>query len=740
MPNAVKHRAKIKESLKRLQLGMLHDPFEVLGYHDLNAKHKIVTAFLPAAESVSLKGKGPMPRLDGTDFFRITLPLEDKVEKHYCLRWIEKGNANNHEIISPYSFAPQVGDLDIHLFREGRHHHAWRFLGAQMSVIDDINGCQFAVWAPGVQRVSVIGDFNGWDGRRHPMRCRGDSGIWELFIPGLQTADVYKYEILPQHGPAFSKCDPYGRSMALRPDNTSLIPVNSQHDWQDKDWLQQRSEFDWQHSPVSIYECHVGSWRRKSDGNPMNWRQLATELIPWVNELGYTHIELLPISEYPLDESWGYQVSGYFSPTARYGSADDLRYFIDACHQHDIGVILDWVPAHFPKDDFALARFNGKPTYEHADPQRAEHKDWGTLIFDYGRKEVHNFLLTNAVYWIEEFHIDGLRVDAVASMLYLDYSRKQGEWSPNQYGGRENLEAVDFLREMNLTVHSLFPGVLTIAEESTSWPMVSRPPEHGGLGFSLKWNMGWMNDSLSYIESDPVHRKYHQDKLTFSQLYAWSENFVLPLSHDEVVHGKRSMLSKMPGDSWQMMANLRVFYAWQFAHPGKKLQFMGDEFGQWTEWNEQVDIDWPLLDFDSHSGLKKLVSDLNKLYRRQPAMHQLDHESGGFQWIDCDDNEQSTLSLIRRAVDPQDHIICVLNFTPVPRQGYRIGVPGTTSDLNFYGEILNTDSSYYGGSNMGNGKSIVIDQHQWKNFPCSIQLTLPPLAAIFLTINHEENG
>jgi len=727
--NSSTHSTKkpsLSAALVKIQQGLSHDPFEILGCHVLENGQKRITTFLPTAESVKLKGVGAMQRIENSDCFIIDTSKE--IEKHYSLQWVEKGNATKHETTSAYSFGAQIGDLDLHLFKEGKHHHAWHFLGAQITNIDGVSGCKFAVWVPGVLRVSIVGDFNAWDSRRHPMRCRGDSGVWELFIPGIQAADAYKYNILPQQGSAFDKADPYGRSMSLRPETTSLVPQISQHQWQDHDWLEQRKHFDWQHSPISIYECHVGSWRRNSDGSSMNWRQLVDNLIPWVIELGYTHIELLPISEYPLDESWGYQVSGYFSPTARYGSSDDLRFFVDACHQQQLGVILDWVPAHFPKDGFALARFTGEATYEHVDPKRAEHKDWGTLVFDYGRKEVHNFLLANAVYWMEEFHMDGLRVDAVASMLYLEYSRKAGEWSPNIYGGRENLEAIDFLREMNRTVHDLFPGVLTIAEESTTWPMVSRPLELGGLGFSMKWNMGWMNDNLSYIQTEPVHRKYHQNLLTFSQLYAWTENFVLPLSHDEVVHGKRSMLSKMPGDNWQMMANLRLFYAWQYAHPGKKLLFMGDELGQWTEWNELIEIDWPLLDFNSHAGVKKLLSDLNQLYRQQPAMHQLDFDPAGFQWIDCHDSEQSTLSLIRRAQNPEDHIICLLNFTPVPREDYRIGVPASGG----YREILNTDSSYYDGTNLGNLGTLTTDSQNWMGFEQSISLTLPPLAAIFL--------
>jgi 1,4-alpha-glucan branching enzyme len=707
---------------QRVQQGLSHDPFDVLGMHNGE-----VCVFLPPADSVVLEGAGKMQRIAGSDFFVLAPEQDAAIGEHYRLTWTEKHSGTVHRQVSPYSFLPMVGDLDIHLFREGKHHHAWKFLGARLKQSDGIDGCQFAVWAPAVQRVSVVGDFNGWDGRRHPMRCRGDSGIWELFIPGLQAGDAYKYELRTEHGDTYTKTDPYARSMAMRPETTSIVPPETGWSWEDAQWMQARGAFDWQHEPVSIYECHAGSWRRHEDGGFLGWRELAEQLIPWVADMGFTHIELLPVSEYPLDKSWGYQVTGYFAPTARHGSADDLRYFIDQCHVQGIGVILDWVPAHFPRDAHALARFTGVPTYEHPDPRRGEHEDWGTLIFDYGRREVHNFLLTNAVYWLEEFHIDGLRVDAVASMLYLDYSRKPGEWSPNQYGGRENIEAIEFLREMNRVVHGLFPGVLTMAEESTAWPMVSRPVEVGGLGFSMKWNMGWMNDTLAYMQEDPVHRKYNHDKLTFSQLYAWNENFVLPLSHDEVVHGKRSLLSKMPGDHWQKMANLRLLYAWQYAHPGKKLLFMGAELGQWLEWNEATQLDWPLLEVDTHRGFRQLLEDLNRLYRDHPAMHRYDHDPAGFRWIDCHDSEQSILSLLRTSDAPGENIVCVLNFTPVPRHDYRIGVPQAAC----YQEILNTDSHYYGGSNLGN-QSRAVEALPWMGFEHSINLTLPPLAAIFL--------
>ena len=715
-------------ALDNLKHGRHHDPFEYLGRHPVRGG-EIYRAYMPSAEDVVLEGYGPMPRIKNSDLFEVKLTPEEagKVPQHYRLTWREKHDESEHSMVSPYTFGPQIGDLDLHLFSEGQHQHAWRFLGSHLTTIDGVDGCLFAVWAPNAVRISVVGDFNGWNGLRHPLRNRGHSGIWEIFVPGLHDSDAYKYEILTAEGHILLKADPYGARMSLRPDTTSLITEDSSFDWSDQDWLNQRAEWDWQQQPVSIYEVHLGSWRQKADGGFLSYRELAEQLVEYVGELGYTHIELLPITEHPLDESWGYQVSAYFSPTSRFGEPDDLRYLIDRCHEQGIGVILDWVPAHFPKDDFALARFTGRPLYEHEDPKRGEHKDWGTLIFDYGRNEVRNFLAAGALYWIEEFHLDGLRVDAVASMLYLDYSRNDGEWTPNQYGGREHLEAIDFLRNINEIIHQRFPGVLTIAEESTAWPMVSRPTYMGGLGFSMKWNMGWMHDTLSYMEEDPVYRKYHQDKLTFSQLYSWTENFVLPFSHDEVVHLKKSMLDKMPGDLWQKFANLRLLYAYQYAHPGKKLLFMGGEFGQWDEWNAKQPLDWALLEQPSHQGLQKVVSDLNHLYREQSALHRFDFDQQGFQWIDCHDSEQSVLSFIRHGNDGEQ-LVCIFNFTPVPRAHYRIGVPPAVH----YRECFNSDSHYYGGSDMGNKGDLAVQNLPWMGFSQSLELTLPPLGALFL--------
>ena len=714
------------EALTRIQHGWHHDPFEYLGIHPGRPGY-VVRAFMPSAESVELDGIGPMTRLAGSDTFEITISKaqKDNLPQHYRLCWIEKGSAESHQIISPYSFQPILSDFDLDLFTAGRHLHIYRFLGARLQTIDGVDGCLFAVWAPNVKRVSVIGDFNGWHGLRHPMRNRGGSGVWELFIPGLNALDNYKYEIRTHNDEILQKTDPYSRSMGVRPDTTSKIPVTDRYAWSDQAWQTQREHWQWLHEPMSIYEVHAGSWRRHDDGSFLSYTELAEQLIPYVKYLGYTHIEFLPFTEHPLDESWGYQVSGYYAPTARHGSADELRYLIDTAHNNGIGVILDWVPAHFPRDEFALARFTGEACYEYGDPNKGQHLDWGTLIFNYSRNEVRNFLIANAVYWIEEFHIDGLRVDAVASMLYLDYSREHGQWSPNSFGGREHLEAIDFLKNLNEVVHAEFPGVVTLAEESTDWPMVSRPTDAGGLGFSMKWNMGWMHDTLNYVQTDSVYRRFHQNQLTFSQLYAYSENFVLPLSHDEVVHMKRSMLDKMPGDTWQRFANLRVLYAYQYAHPGKKLLFMGGEFGQWDEWNESKALDWIISGMDKHAGLSNLIADLNKTYRNRPALHANDFDPQGFQWISCDDIDNSVLAFVRRS--QHEFILCVFNFTPVPREDYVIGVP----EAGTYKEIFNSDASWYGGTNVGNGE-LQSSQKTEHGFEHSLTLTIPPLGALFL--------
>ncbi len=717
------------EAIIKMTAGRLHDPFTVLGWHLLQDGSWVLRVWIQGAQAVKWTDERIFDRIPDTDMFE--LRCASRLEAHPRVQWQDLGLGVWHDYISPYTFMPQIGEMDLYLFGEGRHHHLWEMLGSREHEIDGVSGVQFAVWAPGAARVSVVGDFNYWNGISHPMRVRGESGVWELFIPGLCAGLAYKYEIIGPHEQLSIKADPCAQQGFLRPETASCVPAATRHVWRDAAWVSAREHYDWQHRPISIYELHAGSWRRHEDGSFYDWEELVAQLIPYVVSLGFTHIELLPIGEHPLDESWGYQVSGYFAPTARYGSPDGLRAFIDACHAAQLGVLLDWVPAHFTRDDFALARFVGEPVYEHADPRRGEHKDWGTLIFDYGRHEVRNFLIANAVYWLQEFHFDGLRVDAVASMIYLDYSRQEGEWAPNQYGGRENLEALQFLRELNVVVHGMFPGALTIAEESTAWPMVSRPVELGGLGFSMKWNMGWMNDNLVYFAQDPVHRKYYHNQLTFSQIYAYTENFVLPLSHDEVVHMKGSLLDRMPGDYWQRFANLRLFFAWQYAHPGKKLLFMGGEFAQWNEWNASGQLDWALCDFPIHTGMQQLIRDLNRLYVAHPALYVHDFEARGFAWVDCHDSDQSVLSLIRKG--DGETILVGLNFTPVPRVGYRVGVP----QAGLYAELLNTDSQFYGGSNSGNAGLLASEAIPWMGFEHSVALTLPPLGAVFLKLNME---
>jgi 1,4-alpha-glucan branching enzyme len=703
-----------------------HDPFEVLGRHE-QGNRVTVRAFLPYARKVAIaEGNLDMQRIEGTDFFEWQGPA-NHVPWRYRFIWHDD---QHHEQVQydPYCFPPQLGDMDLHLFGEGKHWHAYRLLGAHIHEVDNVGGVLFAVWAPNASRVSVVGDFNRWDGRTHPMRMR-TGGVWELFIPNLGAGALYKFEIRnEQWNAVFTKSDPYARRYELRPKTSSIIEGPSQYQWRDNDWLAQRARHDWQHQPMSIYEVHLSSWQRGQEGEMLNYRELAHRLVDYVKDLGFSHIELLPVTEHPFDLSWGYQATGYYAPTSRFGSPDDFRYLVDYCHLNGIGVIMDWVPAHFPKDAHGLARFDGTPLYEHDDPRKGEHLDWSTLIYNFGRYEVKNFLLSSALFWLEEMHIDGLRVDAVASMLYLDYSRKAGEWIPNEYGGNENLEAIAFLREMNEVVHSQVPGILTMAEESTSWPQVSRPTYVGGLGFDLKWNMGWMNDTLGYFAHEPIHRQYHQDMLTFSMLYAFTENFLLPFSHDEVVHGKGSMLNKMPGDEWQRHANLRLLYCYLFTHPGKKLLFMGTEFGQSREWNSAEVLDWWILQYPLHQGMQQLVKDLNRLYHSSPALYHYEFDWQGFEWIDCRDAAQSILSYIRKGKDGEC-LLVVINLTPVVRHQYRIGVPHSGA----YQEILNSDSAFYGGGNTGNGPdSIQSEDTPWNNRPQSLSLTLPPLAAIVL--------
>lgn len=714
----------LDHNLSLLSQAKHHNPFSVLGRHP-RLNQICLTVYLPYAETVSLKNTAlSLSRIPESDFFELTAEAND-FPAHYELHWLDK-SGDIHTHYDPYDFPVQLPAFDQHLFSEGKHWHIYNKLGAHITEIDGINGVLFSVWAPNAQRVSVIGEFNQWDGRCNPMRNLGGCGIWEIFMPGLSAGCFYKFEILNHHTQEILvKTDPYAQRFEFRPLTASIVIPENTYTWQDTGWMNARVGFDWQHRPISIYEVHLGSWQRDHRGNFLNYREFAIQLIDYVKEMGFTHIELLPVTEHPLDASWGYQTTGYFAPTSRHGSPDDFRYFIDTCHQNNIGVILDWVPAHFPKDAFALARFDGSALYEHEDPRKGEHRDWGTLIYNYGRNEVRNFLLSSAIFWLKEYHLDGLRVDAVASMLYLDYSREENDWIPNQYGGNENLEAIDFLRELNAVTHAEFPGSVVLAEESTAWPQVTRPVWTGGLGFSMKWSMGWMHDILSYMQQEPIHRKYHHDKLTFGMLYAFTENFVLPFSHDEVVHGKGSMLNKMPGDEWQRCANLRLLYTFMFTYPGKKLLFMGCEFGQGSEWNFNHALDWYVLEYPHHQGIRTLVKDLNHLYQSEPALFRYDFSHEGFEWINCQDVDQSVISYRRKTKD--EDLIIILNFTPVVRQPYKIGVPVAGT----YHEILNSDSTYYAGSNVGNG-IVEATAETWMNYPYCINLTLPPLGAIVL--------
>jgi len=718
-------RPAASDDLKRLVAARHHDPFKLLGRHP-EQDGEVVRAWIPGAARVQIEGiSTPMQRVAGSDLHEWRGPAGE-VPHPYRLCWIDR-DGREHCAYDPYAFPPDIADYDLHLFGEGRHLHAYRVLGAHPMEIDGVAGVRFAVWAPQAERVSVVGEFNHWDGRAHPMRSCGGGGVWALFLPGLRAGEMYKFEIRNrEHGTIHVKADPYARRFEIRPHTASIVDDRPHHDWGDQRWLAQREQADWMARPVSIYEVHLGSWQRAEDGSFLSYRELAHRLVDYVRDLGFTHIELLPVSEHPLDASWGYQTIGYFAVTSRHGSPDDFRYFVDYCHHHDIGVLLDWVPGHFPRDQHGLARFDGSALYEHEDPRLGEHRDWGTLIFNYGRNEVRNFLVASALFWLDEFHIDGLRVDAVASMIYLDYSRPPGEWIPNRYGGNENLEAVAFLRELNTLCHGRHPGVMMVAEESTAWPMVSRPVYLGGLGFTMKWNMGWMNDTLEYFRHDPVHRRYHHDKLTFSLLYAFTENFVLPFSHDEVVHGKGSLHYKMPGDEWQRLANVRLLLTWQFTHPGKKLLFMGGEFAQGEEWHHDRALEWYLLEYAGHRGVQSLVRELNRVYREVPCMHRQDFSWKGFEWIDCHDADQSVLSFLRR--DGEELAVVVLNFTPVTRHHYRIGVPCEGEFI----ERLNSDAVAYGGSNAGNLGRVRAEPVPWMGRPWSLSLTLPPLAGIVL--------
>lgn len=713
--------------------GMHGAPFSLLGMHVVRAPTAgtVVRVFRPYAEKVEIIKTSDgstveMPRIHKDGLYELFIEGGDPFSYRLRLTWYDGATS---EVEDPYRFPLQITDFDLYLFGEGTHFRTYEKMGAHPMTVDGVEGVHFAVWAPNAVRVSIIGWFNNWDGRVHPMQQRGSSGLWELFMPHLKSGDLYKFEVKGHNDYLAQKADPYAFACELRPRTASMVWDHSRYQWSDDAWIKQRKHEEWLKKPISVYEVHFGSWRRKpEDGNRMlSYRELADTLIPYVQKMGYTHIEALPLSEHPFDGSWGYQTIGYFAPTSRFGSPDDFKYFVDRCHQAGIGVIVDWVPAHFPKDGHGLAYFDGTHLYEHADPRMGEHRDWGTLIFNYGRNEVKAFLLSNALFWMEMFHIDGLRVDAVASMLYLDYSRNEGEWIPNKFGGRENLEAVDFLKKFNEVLHAEYPGTLTFAEESTAWPMVSRPTYLGGLGFDLKWNMGWMHDTLDYISKDPVFRKYHHHQMTFSMIYAFTENFILPFSHDEVVHGKGSMLSKMPGDMWQQFANLRLLYAYMFAHPGKKLNFMGGEFGQWKEWQHDESLDWNLLEYDSHKGLQRLCRDLNMMYGGFACLHEIDFSWEGFEWIDLNDWEQSMLFTLRKGSNPDDLMVCCFNFTPVPHQGYRVGVPRP----GVYEEVLNTDAAIYGGSGVGNPRRLETQPMEWHGREHSLPVTIPPLGALY---------
>jgi len=714
-----------QDDLDKISSASHHDPFKVLGRQG-GYQNNFILIFSPDTRQLTLtKNNIPTTRLPNSDFFICNERL-DEIEQHYLINRLDAKDQLS-SFYDPYSFDPQLDEYDLNLFNAGKHLHIYRILGSHHKTINGIDGVLFSTWAPNATRVSITGDFNNWDGRRYPMRSRGGSGVWELFVPGLKAGTLYKYELRNRSShKVFSKSDPYAQQLELRPRTASQTQAPTAYKWKDKRWIQNRENKNWLHEPLSIYECHLGSWQRDEDHGFLNYRELAHRLVEYIKEMSFTHIELLPITEHPLDASWGYQTTGYFAPTSRFGNTDDFRYFVNYFHENKVGVLLDWVPAHFPKDEHGLARFDGSALYEHEDPRRGEQRDWGTLIYNYDRNEVKNFLISSAVFWLEEFHIDGLRVDAVASMLYLDYSREDGDWLPNRHGGNENIEAIEFLRELNTITHTNFPGTMLMAEESTAWPQVTRPANIGGLGFSMKWNLGWMHDTLNYFSKDPIHRHFHHDQLTFGLLYLFSENFILPFSHDEVVHGKSSMLYKMPGDEWQKFANLRLLYTYMYTYPGKKLLFMGCEFGQGEEWNHDKILDWYVLQYPLHAGIKKLVADLNKIYQKYSALYKYDFDDFGFEWIDCHDTDQSILAYLRKS--DNESIIIILNFTPVIRKKYRIGLPAAGE----YEIIFNSDSSYYSGSNAGSHSTLYTENYRWMNRPVSVSLTLPPLAGMVI--------
>ncbi len=725
------------EHIERLLNAEHWNPRELLGPHRTSVNGSdslVIRTFAPDASETQVILDTPghrriqMNRVHDSGLFEAILDAPKGTLK-YRLR-VTDSQGTVTERHDPYAFPHLISDHDLHLFAEGNLFKGYERLGAHLTTVDGITGVHFVVWAPNAMRASVVGGFNHWDGRCHQMMSRGSTGIWELFVPDIPEGTLYKYEIRSRHVDApFTKADPYAFSAELRPRTASIVRNLSGYRWNDRAWMDARATRDPLTAPMSIYEVHLGSWMRVPDeeGRWLTYRELADKLIHYVKHMGYTHIELMPVTEHPFDGSWGYQATGYFAATSRFGPPEDFMAFVDAAHQAGIGIIMDWAPAHFPDDAFGLAWFDGTHLYDHEDPRLGYHPEWKSRIFNYGRVEVKNFLQNSALFWLDKYHIDGLRVDAVASMLYLDYGRKAGEWIPNQFGGNENLAAVSFLKELNVLVHQEHPGAMTIAEESTAWPGVSKPTYTGGLGFTFKWNMGWMHDTLEYFSLDPVHRKHHQNKITFGLVYAFHENFVLVLSHDEIVHGKKALLDKMPGDDWQRFASLRALYGFMYGHPGKKMLFMGGEFGQWWEWNHDDSLQWHLCQHEPHAGLQRYVRDLNWLYRNETALHEVDFDWTGFQWIDFHDAEHSVIAFLRKAKNQQDLVVGVCNFTPVPRYGYRIGVPS----LGHYRELLNSDAEAYGGSNMGNGGGVMAEPISAHGFPNSIVLTLPPLSVLY---------
>lgn len=713
--------------IEKLVRGELADPHSVLGRHPAPGGGSLIRAFRPEASDIRvLVGGEAVGKLEKIHNAGVFEGIVDEAGRDYELE-VTYPHGQVFTLRDPYAFLPTLGEMDTYLVGEGTHRRLWEKLGSHPRVVEGVAGTSFAVWAPNARNVRLVGDFNSWDGRLCPMRSLGSSGIWELFLPGVGPGSLYKFELITADGRMILKTDPFAFQTEVPPQHAAVV-YESGYDFTDSEWVEERESRDHQAAPLSIYEVHLGSWRQTPGGEPLGYRDLGDQLADYCREMGFTHVELLPVAEHPFGGSWGYQVSHYFAPTARFGTPDDFKAMVDTLHRAGVGVIVDWVPAHFPRDEWALGRFDGTALYEHEDPRKGAHPDWGTLVFNYGRNEVRNFLISNALYWIEEFHIDGLRVDAVASMLYLDYSRNEGEWIPNEYGGRENLEAIEFMKELNTVVHGEHPGVLMIAEESTAWPGVSRPVHLGGLGFGFKWNMGWMHDTLEYFDKEPVYRRYHHNNLTFSLVYAWSENFVLPLSHDEVVHGKGSLIGKMPGDRWQSFANLRSLYAYMWAHPGKNLLFMGGEIAQEREWNHDASLDWHLLDDPMHHGVQRLVADINKAYKGIPALWELDHSPEGFRWIDANDADNNVVSFYRHPGTGGRDLVCIANLSPIPRHGFRIGLPSEGP----FQEILNTDADTYGGTNMGNMGEVKPERVPWHGLEHSALITLPPLAVLWL--------